>query len=266
LADPRFLEGRTALVTGAVGGLGAAMANALASAGANVMIVDLAAPADCATICADLSDKHGIECDYRQADLAEQDQVAGMVDATLERFGSAEILVNNAVVRHFAPIVEFPLHHWNRAIAVNLTAALIATQRLLPVMQAAGYGRIFNMTSVYGSRATVNRVDYVSTKTALTGLTRATALEIAGSPVSCHALTPGTVLTPGIDRRIEEIVQGEGLSREDAEKKFLAGKQPSGRFIDPQTIADVMLMLCGPAGIDMNGAILPVEGGWLAQS
>ncbi len=266
MADPRFLEGRTALVTGAVGGLGAAMANALASAGANVMIVDLAAPADCAKICADLSDTHGIECDYRQADLAEQDQVAGMVDATLERFGSAEILVNNAVVRHFAPIAEFPLHHWNRALAVNLTAALIATQRLLPAMQMAGYGRIFNMTSVYGSRATVNRVDYVSTKTALTGLTRATALEIAGSPVSCHALTPGTVLTPGIDRRIEEIVQGEGLSREDAEKKFLAGKQPSGRFIDPQTVANVMLMLCGPAGIDMNGAILPIEGGWLAQS
>lgn len=266
LAEARFLAGRTALVTGAVGGLGAAMARSLASAGANVMIGDLASPSDCQAMCAQLAHEHEVECDYHRADLAQEDDVAGLVDATIDRFGSTEILVNNAVVRHFAPIAEFPLHHWNRALAVNLTAAFIATQRLLPVMQAAGYGRIFNLTSVFGSRGTINRVDYVTTKTAIQGFTRAVALEVAGGPISCHALTPGTVLTPSIDLRINEIVANEGLTREDAERKFLTGKQPSGRFVDPASITEVMLMLCGPAGLDMNGAILPIEGGWLAQS
>jgi 3-hydroxybutyrate dehydrogenase len=266
MADAAFLAGRTALVTGAVGGLGAAMVRGLAAAGANVMICDLAPSDACASMRAELRARHGIDIDYHRADLAEPAEVEGLVVATLKRFGSANILINNAVVRHFAPIETFPLEHWNRALAVNLTAAFVATQLLLPVMRAAGYGRIFNLSSVYGARGTVNRVDYVTTKTALHGLTRATAMEVAGSPISCHALTPGTVQTPGVQTRIDALMEIEGLSREAAEERFLAGKQPNGQFIDPDSVTRVMLLLCGPTGPDMNGAILPIEGGWLARS
>ena len=88
----------------------------------------------------------------------------------------------------------------------------------------------------------------------------------SGSPISCHALTPGTVQTPGVQIRIDALMENEGLSREAAEERFLAGKQPNGQFIDPDSVTRVMLLLCGPTGLDMNGAILPIEGGWLARS
>jgi 3-hydroxybutyrate dehydrogenase len=259
------LAGRTALVTGSVAGLGLAMARKLASAGASVILTGLE-PADAAEgVRRAVADDFGIPAWYVQADLAKAEDVGTLIEQAAS-FHPIDILINNAVVRHFAPICDFPLEEWHKALAVNLTAALVATQRVLPGMRARNYGRIFNMTSVYGSRGTVNRVDYVTTKTAIQGLTRAIALETAGSAVSCHALTPGSVLTPVWQKRIEETMQQDGISRAEAERRFLDGKQPSGRFVNIGSVTEVLLLLCGPVGEDMNGAILPIEGGWLAQS
>jgi 3-hydroxybutyrate dehydrogenase len=266
MTEPQTLAGRTALVTGSVGGLGLGMASALAGAGANVMLCDLCEEEACAETLAPLAATHGDRIAYRRADLADPAQIAQLVAATVARFGAVEILINNAVVRHFAPIESFPLEHWSRALSVNLTAAFLATQLVLPEMRKAGYGRIFNMTSVYGTRGTTNRVDYVTTKTALQGLTRATALEVAADPISCHGLTPGSVQTPGIQTRIDALMESEGITSREAEYRFLDGKQPSGRFVESDSVAAVMLLLCGPVGRDMNGAILPIEGGWLARS
>lgn len=266
MTDQQYLRGRTALVTGGARGLGAAMVRGLAFAGANVLICDLAEASVCEDTRSQVEEECGVAVSYLQADLSEAAQVQSMIDNALSRFGSIEILINNAVVRHFAPLAQFPLEEWNRALAVNLTAAFVATKQLLPVMLKAGYGRVFNMTSVFGQRATINRVDYVTTKTALQGLTRATALETAGTPVSCHALMPGSVQTPGIQARIDELRELTGVDAGQAEKQFLEGKQPSGRFVDPNSVIEVMLMLCGRVGLDMNGAILPIEAGWLARS
>jgi 3-hydroxybutyrate dehydrogenase len=242
------------------------MVRGLATAGANVIICDVADASVCERTRGEIEHRANVSVSYLRVDLSDPAQVASMLDEALERFPSIEILVNNAVVRHFAPIADFPLEEWNRALGVNLTAAFLATKRLLPVMFAAGYGRVFNMTSVFGHRATVNRIDYVTTKTALQGFTRAIALESAGTPISCHALMPGSVQTPGIQARIDELKQRTGLDARQAEERFLEGKQPSGRFVDPDSVVQVMLMLCGPVGLDMNGAILPIEAGWLARS
>lgn len=262
--DPASLAGRTALVTGSVGGLGLAMARKLASAGAAIVLTGIEAAGDAEDRRRALADEFGVDVHYVQADLAQPEQVRALV-AQAASFRPVDILVNNAVVRHFAPICDFPLDKWQQALAVNLTAALVTTQEVLPAMRARNYGRIFNMTSVYGSRGTLNRVDYVTTKTALQGLTRAIALEVAGSAVSCHALTPGSVLTPIWRDRIEQTMQDEGIGREEAQRRFLDGKQPSGKFVEMDSVTEVMLMLCGPVGEDMNGAILPIEGGWLAR-
>jgi 3-hydroxybutyrate dehydrogenase len=169
------------------------------------------------------------------------------------------------VVRHFAPIEEFPVANWDAALAVNVSAAFHAARLLLPDMRARGYGRIFNMTSVYGMRGTPNRVDYVTTKAALQGLTRAIAMENVDGDVTCHALCPGSVMTPASDRRVQELMAQSGVSRAAAEAQFLEGKQPSGRFVATQSVTQLLLLLCGPAGRDMNGAILPIDGGWLAS-
>jgi len=266
MADGVRLDGRTALVTGSIAGLGYAMARSLAHAGASVTLTSLDPVAVGEPARAALEAESGVPIHYVQADLTSREELRGLI-ATVERdSGPVDILINNAVVRHFSPVEDFPLEAWDQALAVNLTAALIATQLVLPSMRERGYGRIFNMTSVYGSRATVNRVDYVTTKTALQGFTRAIALENAGGPVSCHALTPGSVLTPIWEARVEALMAEKGVSRAAAEAEFLDGKQPSGSFVSPDSVGQVMLMLCGPVGIDMNGAIVPIEGGWLANS
>lgn len=264
MREAASLAGRAALVTGSVGGLGLAMARKLASAGVAIILTGIEPPESVEDSRRSLADDFGVPAHYIQADLAQYLAVQRLM-AQAASIHPIDILINNAVVRHFAPICDFPLEKWNQALAVNLTAALVATQCVLPSMRARNYGRIFNMTSVYGSRGTSNRVDYVTTKTAIQGLTRAIALEIAGSAVSCHALTPGSVLTPIWRDRIEQMIERDGISREEAERRFLDGKQPSGKFVEMDSVAEVLLMLCGPVGEDMNGAILPIEGGWLAR-
>jgi 3-hydroxybutyrate dehydrogenase len=265
MAENRPLQGRSALVTGSTGGLGAAMAQALAGAGADVMLSGLAPAAQVETMRRAMAREHDVRVEYVEADLSDPSEVAALIAAAKTRFGTVDILINNAVVRHFAPIEDFPVANWDAALAVNLSAAFHATRLLLPDMRAHGYGRIFNMTSVYGTRGTPNRVDYVTTKAALQGLTRAIAMENTHGDVTCHALCPGSVMTPASDQRVQELMAQSSLSRAAAEARFLEGKQPSGRFVASQSVTQVLLLLCGPAGRDMNGAMLPIDGGWLAS-
>ncbi|HEY2419422.1 MAG TPA: SDR family NAD(P)-dependent oxidoreductase [Steroidobacteraceae bacterium] len=264
MAEDRPLTGRRALITGSTGGLGAAMAQALAGAGADIMLTGLESLEQVEPQRLDMARSHGVRVEYHRADLQHAAEVQSLVTAAKARLGGVDILINNAVVRHFAPIEAFPVAQWDAALAVNVSAAFHATRLLLPDMRRQGYGRIFNMSSVYGSRGTPERVDYVTSKAAIQGFTRAVAAETRSGDVSCHALCPGSVLSPASERRINALMQQHGLSRAAAEARFLEGKQPSGRFISLQSISQVLLLLCGPAGRDMNGAMIPIDGGWLA--
>lgn len=259
------LHGRVAVLTGSTGGLGLAIAEGLALAGSRVMLNGIEEPATAEPMRADLERRAGVSVAYHAADVGDVGGVESLIGACLERFGSVDILVNNAVVRHFAPIVDFPVERWNAALSVNVSAAFHAIRLALPVMRTRNFGRIFNMTSVYGMRGAVNRVDYVTTKAALLGLTRAVALENLAYDVTCHAICPGSVLTPGTQARVDQIMSEQALPREAAERMFLQGKQPTGRFVSAQSVTDLLIFLCGPVARDMTGAILPVEAGWLAS-
>jgi 3-hydroxybutyrate dehydrogenase len=259
------LAGRVAILTGSTGGLGYALAEGLAHAGCRIMLNGIESADAVESVRGDLEDRAGVTVAYHRANIGEPSNVRALVEATLERFGTIDILVNNAVVRHFSPIVDFPNEHWDTALAVNLSAAFHAIKLTLPHMRKRNFGRIFNMTSVYGSRGTINRVDYVTTKAALLGLTRAVALENLDYDVTCHGICPGSVLTPGTERRVQQIMIDERLPREVAERAFLQGKQPSGRFVPAQSVTELLVFLCGPVAKDMTGAILPVEAGWLAS-
>src|SRR5690606_18986059 len=120
---------------------------------------------------------------------------------------------------------------WDEALAVNLSAAFHTIRRALPGMKRRGWGRIVNVSSIYGLRGAVNRVGYVTTKTALIGLTRAVALETAALGITCNAICPGTSATPVHEATVTGLVDRDGLSRIDAERRVLQGKQPSGRFV-----------------------------------
>jgi 3-hydroxybutyrate dehydrogenase len=259
------LRGRRALITGSTGGLGLAMAWHLAWAGCDLMLNGIGVAPDFEATCRNMARETGVNVRCTDADLSSGDEVARLVAAARDEMGGVDILINNAVVRHFAPIVDFPTDKWEEALSVNLSAAFHAIRGVLPGMRAQNFGRIFNMTSVYSLRGTPDRVDYVTTKAALLGLTRAVALENLDYDVTCHSICPGSVLTPGTEQRIIKMMQDDNLDRSAAEARFLEGKQPGGQFVRSESVAALLLFLCGPAARDMTGSFIPVEAGWLAS-
>jgi 3-hydroxybutyrate dehydrogenase len=257
-----MLQGKVALITGSVGGLGFAAAKQFATAGCDVVLSGFA-PSDAID-----QARREVEADYSVrtlycgADLRDPMQIGEMFRDIEGALGGVDILVNNAVVRHAAPVEEFPIEEWDRGLAVNLSAAFHTIRLAMPGMKARNWGRIINVSSIYGLIGAANRIAYVTGKTALIGMTRAVALEVLDHNITCNAVCPGSILTPVHEAAIQKSMQEEGLSRQDAERRFHVGKQPSGRFIAAEDVARLMVFLCGPGSRDINGAALPIEGAW----
>jgi 3-hydroxybutyrate dehydrogenase len=260
-----MLKDKSALITGSTQGLGYAMAERLAAEGCNIMLNGFGHPDDIESRRRHLEAAYGVRALHHGADLADPRQIEDLVETALGAFAGVDILINNAVVRHFAPLETFRTEDWDRALAVNLSAAFHATRLVLPGMRQRDFGRIVNISSVYGLFGTVNRVDYVTTKTALIGFTRAVALEAAGQNITCNAICPGTSPTPAIEQRLAGEMARDGLSREQAVKAFMASRQPTGRFVAMEGVAALAAFLCGPAAADMTGAAIPIDGGWSAS-
>jgi len=235
-----LLAGKTALITGSTQGLGLAAAKRFADAGCRIIANGFA------------------DGKYVGADLRNPAEIDAMIRAA----GPIDILVNNAVVRHSAPIETFDVDAWNESLAVNLSAAFHTIRLALPGMKARRWGRIINISSIYAQRGAINRAAYVTTKTALIGLTRAVALEVVGTGVTCNVVCPGTTETPVHQAAIDSLMGHEGLSREDAERMFLVGKQPTGKIISADDVAAMLVFLCGPSSNDINGSIFPIDAGW----
>lgn len=260
---PHDFRGKTALVTGSSAGIGYGIALALARQGCAVALHGLE-PHSQVRSRLDEIEALDVPFAYHQVDLDDGPAVERMVADTIHRFGSVDVLVNNAVTRHFAPIDDFPVHAWDKAMAVNVSAAFHTVRMSLPCMRRSGWGRIVNMTSVYGARGTPNRIDYVTSKAALAGMTRAIAAEVLGQGITCNSVCPGSVLTPGTETRLRQLMADRGLDREEATREFLAGKQPGSRFVPISHVAEMVLFLCSDAAGEINGAVLPMESGWLA--
>ncbi len=259
-----MLKGKTALVTGSTQGLGLAIAERLAAEGCNVMLNGFGAADAIEGNRRKIEKDHGVRALHHGADLADPKQIAALVEAAIAAFGGVDILVNNAVVRHFAPIEQFKPEDWDRALAVNLSSAFHTTRLVLPGMRQRNFGRIVNISSIFGLRGTVNRVDYVTTKTALIGFTRAVALEVAAQDITCNAICPGASPTPAIEQRLAEFMKKEGLAHDEAVKAFMSTRQPSGRFVQPHKVAGLAAFLCGPDGGDTTGSAISIDGGWNA--
>jgi 3-hydroxybutyrate dehydrogenase len=255
------MKGKCALITGSVGGLGFAVAERLAAEGCHIVLSGLAGQSAIAQAVSAI-EAQGVKARYSSADLRHPAEIERMFREAHEVSGGVDILVNNAVVRWAAPVEEFPVAAWDEGIAVNLSAAFHAIRLAIPGMKKAGWGRIVNVSSIYGLIGAANRVAYVTTKTALIGLTRAVAVEVLRSNITCNAVCPGSVLTPVHEAAIQRSMAEGNLSREESERLFHAGKQPSGRFIAAEDVAGMIAFLCGPGSRDINGAVLPIEGAW----
>jgi 3-hydroxybutyrate dehydrogenase len=258
------LIGKTALVTGSTQGLGLATAERLAQAGCHVVLNGLADPARADAIRRDIEDRHGVRTAFGDADLSQPAAIERMMASILAAFGAIDILVNNAVVRHAAPVEHFSASDWDESLAVNLSAAFHTIRLALPSMRSRGWGRVVNVSSIYGLRGAANRIGYVTTKTALIGLTRAVALETAGAAITCNAVCPGTTRTPVHEAALQQLMDVGSRGLADAERALLAGKQPTGRLIAPENVAALIAFLCSPEASDITGAVLPVDGAWSA--
>jgi 3-hydroxybutyrate dehydrogenase len=264
------LTGKTALVTGSVQGIGLAVAEALARAGARIAVHGLGGDEQIREVCDGLKDKGAPQAEFFHGDLRDPGQVTHLMQAVAD-WGGADILVNNAGIQQTAPLAQMPWESWQQILQVNLSAAFLTMQAALPVMAERGYGRVINIASVHGLVASREKSPYVAAKHGLVGLSRVAALEYAakGSKetggVTVNCLCPGWTETAIISPQIEDRAAAHGGDRAAGIADLLAEKQPSLRTSDPAEIGALALWLCDPLAHNMTGAAIPVDGGWTAQ-
>ena len=259
-----MLNGKTALVTGSTSGIGLGIAKALARQGANIVLNgfgDVDGPR--AEVLA-AGQSAGVQVAYHGADMSRAADIEDMMKSAASQFGRVDILVNNAGIQHVASIEDFPVERWDAIIAINLTSAFHTSRLALPAMQAANWGRIINVASVHGLVGSAQKSAYVAAKHGIVGLTKVTALENAASGVTCNAICPGWVLTPLVQKQIDDRAAA-GVEPQQAQHDLLAEKQPSLEFVTPPQLGELVLFLCSDAGSQVRGAAWNIDGGWLAQ-
>jgi len=260
-----MLKGKNAIVTGSTSGIGLGIARSLAGAGANLMLNGFGDAAQIEALRAGLAREFGVKVGYSGADMSKPDQIHAMVAAAVKELGSADILVNNAGIQHTAPVESFPPERWDAVIAINLSSAFHGIQAILPGMKARNWGRIINIASVHGLVASTEKVAYVAAKHGMIGMTKVVALETAKTGITCNAICPGWVLTPLVQKQIDDRAQREGITVAQAKAELLGEKQPSGEFATPEQMGALCVFLCSDAAAQMRGAALPVDGAWVAQ-
>ena len=259
-----MLSGKTAIVSGSNSGIGLAIAEALAADGANIVVNSFTDGSADHAIATRLAKEHGVEAVYLKADMSKGAECRDLVERTVARFGGVDILVNNAGIQHVSPIEDFPFEKWDAIIAINLTAAFHTTAVALPHMKAAGWGRIVNIASAHGLRASPNKSAYVAAKHGIVGLTKTVALEAAGLGVTCNAVCPGFVLTPLVETQITDRMAELGLDRETTIRDVILEKQPSKQFATVEQIAAATAFLASDAAAQITGTTLSIDGGWTA--
>ena len=260
-----MLRGKTAVVTGSTSGIGRGIARALAVKGANLVINGFGDSARIEQDCTELQDDFGIETMYHDADLTRVDEIEALVETARERFGGIDILVNNAGVQHVAPIAEFPVEKWDLIIGLNLSAAFHTTRLCVPLMRAAGWGRIINLASAHALVASPFKSAYVAAKHGIAGLTKVVALEVAEDNITCNAICPGYVWTPLVEGQVADTAKARGISEEAVKTDVLLAAQPSKQFVTIEQLGEFAVFLCSDGAANLTGGILPVDGGWTAQ-
>lgn len=260
-----MLSGKVALVTGSTSGIGLGIARALAAGRADILLNGFGDAALIDRLVTELSARYKVNVSHSAADMSKPAEIQAMVEQATRELGGLDILVNNAGIQHVAPVEEFPADKWDAVIAINLSATFHAIRAALPQMKAGNWGRIINIASTHGLVASVNKAAYVASKHGILGLTKVVALETATTGITCNAICPGWVLTPLVQKQIDELGRRESLEPDAARMKLLGQKQPSLEFATPEQIGAAALFLCSQSAAQIRGIALPVDGGWTAQ-
>ncbi len=253
-----LLKGKTALVTGSTSGIGLAIARALASQGAQLMLNGFGDPERLDALCQELG------ASYDGADLSDPDAISRLMRRCTEELGGVDILVNNAGIQHVAPVDEFPADKWDAIIAVNLSSVFHTTRQAVPHMRAKGWGRIINTASAHSLVASPNKSAYVAAKHGVAGFTKSVALELARDGITVNCISPGYVWTELVEKQIPDTMKTRGLTREQVINDVLLAAQPTKKFVTVEEVAALALFLCRDEAASITGANLSMDGGWTA--
>ena len=250
---------KVALITGAAGGIGLAIARDLAARGARVTV------ADYDVVAGQAAAAERARARFQAADLADARDCAELVRDTVAAEGQIDILVNNAGIQHVAPLTEFPDEMWRRIIDIMLTAPFLLTKAVLPGMYTAGWGRIVNIASVHALRASPYKAAYVAAKHGLLGLSRVTALEGAEHGVTCNAVCPSYVRTALVEKQIADQARIHALPESEVVEKIMLAEAPIRRLLEPDEVARLVAYLCSDDARSITGSALTIDCGWTAH-
>ena len=262
--EAALLKGKNALVTGSTSGIGLAIARALAAGGANVTLNGLGDSTAIEKLRASLESEFKVRAGYSPADMTKPGEIAAMIRDAETRFGSLDVLVNNAGIQHVSPIEDFPVERWDAVIAINLSSSFHTIRAAVPGMKKRKWGRIINIASAHGLVASAQKAAYVASKHGVIGLTKSMAVELANDGITCNAICPGWVLTQLVERQIVTRAGASNKSVEAEQLALLSEKQPMHAFTTPENIAALAVFLCGDAAVTITGASYSIDGGWTA--
>ncbi|MCV0334973.1 3-hydroxybutyrate dehydrogenase [Microbacterium sp.] len=245
------LHGRRALVTGGASGIGAACARELASAGARVTVADV----DRASAEALAAEIGGEAWHVDLSDLR------ALADARID----VDILVNNAGVQHVSPIEDFAPERFSFILRLMLEAPFLLIRAALPGMYDRGFGRVINVSSVHGLRASAYKAAYVAAKHGLEGLSKVTALEGGPRGVTSNCIDPGYVRTPLVEKQIADQARVHGIPEEEVLATVMLTESAIKRLVEPSEVASLALWLAGDSAGMVTGASYTIDGGWSAR-
>ena len=257
------LKDKACVVTGAGSGIGRATAIRFAEEGAKVLCVDINSQAVSTTV--EEIQKSGGIAEPFAADISVAEQTNRFINSCVDRYGSIDVLVNNAGIQFVSPIEEFPIEKWDAIIAINLSSAFHTIRAALPGMKDRGFGRIINVASAHGLVASPFKSAYVAAKHGIVGLTKTIALEAAQHGVTVNAVCPGYVLTPLVEGQIPDTAKARGITEEEVKRDVLLAAQPTKEFVTTEQLGALCVFLASDAAASITGTSLPVDGGWTAQ-
>ncbi|MHA6691339.1 3-hydroxybutyrate dehydrogenase [Devosia sp. A449] len=261
MTDPK----RIALVTGSTSGIGLSIAQKFAAIGYDVALSGIEQEANIGPVLEQVSAGASGRIRYFGADLADGEAGYGLVKAVQAEFGGLDVLVNNAGIQKVAPIEDLPPADWDRIIAVSLDSAFHTIRAALPAMVGKAWGRIINIASAHGLRASPFKSAYVATKHGVIGLTKTVALEVAEKGITANAICPGYVWTPLVAAQVRDQAKLHGLSEAEVVRQVLLAPQPTRQFVQPEEIAELAAYLCRDMARSITGSAISIDGGWTAK-